>query len=152
MVTGPRLNKESGAVSSSSSMSSDQARGTVIALIPDVFFSVTVRNTVRRCGFEAGIVTSAKDLVQYQNGDHMALAIVDIAAVRDESGWTDIGILASRGVPVLAFGPHRDVEGLRSAKAAGVTRVVANSQFHREIAELIERYARANTDPVHNRE
>jgi hypothetical protein len=116
--------------------------GIIVALVPDVFFSVTVRNTIRRIGFDPRIVTTITDLVQSGEDGPVVLAIVDISAVGDQSTWVKIGGLARDGVPVLAFGPHRDVEGLRNAKDAGVTRVVANSQFHREMADLIMRYAR----------
>ena len=44
--------------------------------------------------------------------------------------------------PTLAFGPHVDVEGRRAARAAGVTRIVSNGQFHSDMAGLIERYRR----------
>ena len=48
---------------------------------------------------------------------------------------------AAVDVPILAFGPHKDVEGFRSAKAAGVTRVVANGEFSRSLPDLVRRYA-----------
>jgi polyribonucleotide nucleotidyltransferase len=60
--------------------------------------------------------------------------------IEDESAWDSITATREQDVPVLVFGPHKDVEGLRAAKQAGVSRVVANSQFHREMPVLIERY------------
>jgi hypothetical protein len=45
------------------------------------------------------------------------------------------------GVPILAFGPHKDVEGFKAAKRAGVTRVVANGEFSRSLPDLAKRYA-----------
>ncbi|HYI14239.1 MAG TPA: hypothetical protein VEX37_02535 [Thermomicrobiales bacterium] len=117
--------------------------GPVLLLIPDVFFAVTVRNTVRRIGYEPHIVKLTDDLV-VAAGEHQAvLAIVDLAAVHSTSEWDDIGDLVADGLPVLVFGSHKDVDGLRAAKSAGVTRVVSNGQFHREMAELIQRYALA---------
>lgn len=116
------------------------AGGTILLLIPDVFFAVTVRNAVRRIGYEPRIVTTTDALV-VSAGEHQAvLAIIDLAAVRSDE-WGDIGDLVRDGLPALVFGAHKDVAGLRAAKAAGVTRVVSNGQFHREMAELIERYA-----------
>jgi hypothetical protein len=44
--------------------------------------------------------------------------------------------------PTLAFGPHVDVENRRLAKDAGVSRIVSNGQFHREMRELVDRYRR----------
>lgn len=121
-----------------------QVRGNIIALIPDVFFSVTVRNTIRRLDYDAHIVKSTEDLVDAVTTESSVLVLVDMEAVRDESDWDDIAGLARWGVPVLVFGPHRDVDGFRRAKQAGIARVVANSQFHREMPTLIERYARGN--------
>ena len=47
------------------------------------------------------------------------------------------------GVPVLAFGSHLDVDGRRAAKAAGVTRVLSNGDFHRDMVPLVQRYAKS---------
>jgi DNA-binding NtrC family response regulator len=128
----------------SDSSASDKDRGNIIALVPDVFFSVTVRNTIRRIGHHAHMVKTAADLSDAVVTEDVALVVVDLAAMRDESDWDEVTSLAERDVPVLVFGAHRDVDGLRRAKAAGVTRVVANSQFHREMPVLIERYVRAS--------
>ena len=45
-------------------------------------------------------------------------------------------------MPIIAFGPHKDVDALREAKRAGLTRVMSNSQFHARTVEMIQRYAR----------
>jgi hypothetical protein len=119
------------------------AGGPVLLLIPDVFFAVTVRNTVRRIGYDPHILKRTDDLI-VAAGEHQAvLAVVDLAAVQAGSEWDDIGDLVADGLPVLVFGSHKDVDGLRAAKAAGVTRVVSNGQFHREMPDLIKRYALA---------
>ena len=44
--------------------------------------------------------------------------------------------------PILAFGPHTDVTARRAAKAAAVTRLVSNGDFHRDMMTLVRRYAR----------
>lgn len=115
--------------------------GTVLLLIPDVFFAVTVRNTVRRIGYDPHIFKRADDLIDAASEHQAVLAVVDLAAVSGDGEWADIGELVRGGLPVLVFGSHKDVDGLRAAKSAGVTRVVSNGQFHREMPVLIERYA-----------
>ena len=121
------------------------AGGPVLLLIPDVFFAVTVRNTVRRIGYDPHIVKTTDDLI-VAAGEHQAvLAVIDLAAVRSETEWDDIRDLVSNGPPALVFGSHKDVDGLRAAKSAGVTRVVSNGQFHREMPDLIQRYALASS-------
>lgn len=119
------------------------AGGPILLLIPDVFFAVTVRNAVRRIGYAPHLLKSTDELV-VAAGEHRAvLAVIDLAAVQTAAEWADIGDLCTDGLPTLVFGSHKDVDGLRAAKAAGVTRVVSNGQFHREMADLIERYALA---------
>ena len=62
--------------------------------------------------------------------------------------WEAVSTVTGEGArtPVLVFGSHLDVEGLRAAKAAGVRRVVSNGDFHRDMVALVRRYARAGTD------
>lgn len=119
--------------------------GVVLLLIPDVFFAVTVRNAVRRTGYEPVILKSTDALVDATAEREAVLVVVDLAAIHSEREWDEIGSLVDDGLPVLVFGSHKDVDGLRAAKAAGVTRVVSNGQFHREMSELIQRYAKGAT-------
>jgi DNA-binding NarL/FixJ family response regulator len=122
-------------------MSADAGRGAIMILTKDLLFSVSIRNAVLRLGFTARIVKSPEALSEALLAASPALAIVDLSTVGANGDWDTIQEVAERPTPVLVFGPHKDVEGLRAAKAAGVTRVVSNGQFHREMAQLIERYA-----------
>jgi hypothetical protein len=117
----------------------------ILLLIPDVFFAVNVRNAVRRVGYDPHVLKTTDDLIVAAGEEQAALAVVDLAAVHGDAEWTDVGDLARAGLPVLVFGSHKDVDGLRAAKAAGVTRVVSNGQFHREMDALIQRYALASS-------
>jgi hypothetical protein len=112
---------------------------TVVVLNRDLFFGVRIGNILKSAGFEPKFVkttTELTDLVQNEPSAP-ALIIVDIGANPD---WDQVGSLSTK-TPILAFGPHKDVESLRAAKTAGVTRVVSNSEFHRNALELIQRYA-----------
>jgi DNA-binding NtrC family response regulator len=129
-------------------MSADAGRGAIMILTKDLLFGVSIRNAVLRLGFTARMVKSPEALSEELLAASPALAIVDLSTVGADGDWDTIQEVAERPTPVLVFGPHKDVDGLRAAKAAGVTRVVSNGQFHREMAQLIERYAtgRAQTD------
>ncbi len=123
-------------------VTSRKERGTVLALIADVFFGVTVRNTIRKLNFEAQLIKSADELTNAITVYEPDLIIVDLNLVgNDPTAWAPIEFALDGGTRLLAFGPHMDVESLRYAKSAGATRVVSNSQFHREMGDLIERYA-----------
>jgi len=116
-------------------------RGTVIVLISDLFFSVNIRVTLRRLGYNAVLTRSIGEVSDGLASGDVRLVVVDGTAVDTGESWERIGQIAASGIPVLVFGPHKEVETLRAAKMAGVTRVVANSQFHREMPVLVERYA-----------
>jgi hypothetical protein len=72
-----------------------------------------------------------------------ALVIIDMNVLREAVDWERLaGVLADYpAIPSLGFGSHTDVETRRAAKASGLTRIVANSEFHRDAASLIQRYA-----------
>ena len=117
-------------------------RGVVVGLIKDVFFGITVRNTIRRLNFEAQIIKALDELPSAIAVYEPDLPIVDLNLMGDDPAqWDPIKDALAGGTRVLAFGPHMDVEKMRAAKEAGVTRSISNSQFHRNMAELIERYA-----------
>jgi ActR/RegA family two-component response regulator len=120
---------------------SEAAPRTVLALVADLFFSVKLTKELRAHGFAPRIVRSADEFLRLVAAERPALGIIDLATGVD---WDRIAALGAEApdVPLLVFGPHKDVEGFQAAKAAGVTRVVSNSLFHRQAPELVARYAR----------
>jgi hypothetical protein len=78
--------------------------------------------------------------------DRADTAVIGIIDMNGAVSWDELGAALATGesehAPTLAFGPHVDVEGRRAAKAAGVTRIVSNGQFHADMAGLIDRYRR----------
>jgi hypothetical protein len=112
----------------------------IVALNRDLFFGVRLKQLGASLGYAVEIVPDAARFLNLLRGEGVALGIIDINASPD---WALISAdpLPGSRPPILAFGPHMDVEGMRSAKAAGVTRVVSNGQFHRDPAGLIARYA-----------
>lgn len=116
------------------------ANGLVAVLSTDLFFGMRIRTSLRQMGYS---VTIAKDVPAFSsllvNDDLPAcLGLVDFNYPVD---WDAIGALMNTGVPILAFGPHKDVDGFRAAKKAGVTRVIANGEFSRSLPDLALRYA-----------
>ncbi len=117
-------------------------RGVVAVLSTDLFFGMRIRTSLRQMGYSVAI---AKDVPAFSkhlvSGDQKAcLGIVDFNYPVDWNAFSDAGAM-NAGVPVLAFGPHKDVDGFRAAKKAGVTRVVANGEFSKSLPELALRYA-----------
>jgi len=116
----------------------DQPR--IVALNRDLFFGVRLRQLGATLGYAVELASDAARFLDMIHADGVALGIIDINAGPDWSLIASDPRAAARP-PILAFGPHLDVDGLRAAKEAGITRVVSNGQFHRDPAALIARYA-----------
>jgi hypothetical protein len=116
-----------------------------VVLNRDLLFGSRIRSTLKSLGLEARFVTAAEQFVGVlrKQPESVAIGIVDM---NEAVSWDVIREELSRPngdrVPTLAFGPHVDIESRRAAKAAGLTRIVSNGQFHNDMAGLIERYRR----------
>jgi hypothetical protein len=116
-----------------------------VVLNRDLLFGSRIRVALARLGLESRFVATAEQFVGAlsQDPNSVAIGIIDMNAaiswdvIRDAQPLGDAVV-----VPTLAFGPHVDIEGRRAAKAAGITRIVSNGQFHSDTAGLIERYRR----------
>jgi DNA-binding NtrC family response regulator len=120
---------------------SDQGRkGQVVVLIRDLFFSVKVRNELAGAGYEPVLVKREPELLSTVEAHDPVLVLIDLNAQPD---WTTLAPLLDEGAvaPVVAFGPHKDIESRRAAQRAGVARVVTNQQIHKGLLEYVERYA-----------
>ncbi len=117
---------------------------TILLLNQDVMRGIAIKNVARDLDYmlvrKPDSATFAAELVQSSHA--ISLAIIDMNSPVE---WDVISQVLSKtpGVPpVIAFGPHVDVEGRRSAKRAGLTRILSNGEFSKSPAEYIERYAR----------
>lgn len=119
--------------------------GTVVVLNRDLMFGSRISAAATSLGFATRFVRdlSALAAALAEPGDPPVLAVIDMNAALD---WDAVAALVAdlQGrVPFLGFGPHVDIEGRRAAKAAGLTRIVSNGEFHRDTAGFIGRYASA---------
>jgi len=116
-----------------------------VVLNRDLLFGSRIRSALKSLGLEARFVTTSDQFVDalHEQPGSVAIGIIDMNGA---VSWDVIREELSRSngehVPTLAFGPHVDVENRRWAKAAGVTRIVSNGQFHADIPGLIDRYRR----------
>jgi len=117
----------------------------VLVLNKDLFFGVTIANTLRALGFAPVAARSTTALTAAISiNPEAALVIIDIAAVDD---WDALKATIDTipDIPSIAFGSHTNVDGLRAAKRAGLSRVFSNGEFHRTMGPTISRYARPTT-------
>jgi hypothetical protein len=118
----------------------------LIALNRDVFFGVRLRNLAKELGYDLVLAPTAHAVgaAVTESADHVALVIVDMNVLKTGVDWDAMSeiITAHPEIPTLGFGSHTDVDTRRTAKRVGLTRIVSNSEFHRDAAALIQRYAR----------
>jgi DNA-binding response OmpR family regulator len=113
----------------------------VLALEKDLFFSVKMRDTLRHHGME---VTTVRTLSAFEQrltsteNEQPVLVIVNTATAGVD--WeAAIRAARARGLPVLAFGSHMDLEARAKALEAGAQKVVANSKFTSDMPGLVKR-------------
>lgn len=115
-----------------------------VVLNRDLLFGSRVRNVLSTLGLEARFVANTEQFVAALAAlqGSSAIGIIDMnGAVAWDALKTGLQQIDA-APPTLAFGPHVDVENRRLAKDAGVSRIVSNGQFHREMRDLIDRYRR----------
>ncbi|HEV2108904.1 MAG TPA: hypothetical protein VGR16_11625 [Thermomicrobiales bacterium] len=118
--------------------------GAIVVLNRDLFFGVRIANALRARGYRVEIAPTPERFAALlgEMDPAPALGIIDMTAVSDWSPLREIASDPNGSTPTLAFGPHKDVAAFRAAKDAGVSRVVSNGDFHRDLLGLVERYAR----------
>jgi DNA-binding response OmpR family regulator len=117
----------------------------ILALEKDLFFSVKIRDTLRHHDMDATIVRTLPTFEQHLIGDRKpALVIVNTASKGID--WEGaIRAAHEKGIPVLAFGSHMDLEARTKALQAGARKVVANSKFASDMAGLVTRTLNVET-------
>ncbi len=121
--------------------STDQTAQTIVVLNRDLFFGIRLNQLLKQLGYRVVLAKSQDSFTADLLSADVALGIIDINFGPD---WDGIAQAISSGnqPPIIAFGPHLDVDGLRAAKKAGVTRVFSNGDFSKDTAAIITRYAR----------
>lgn len=115
----------------------------VIVLSPDLFFGMRIRNAMKQMGYTTVIRESGSELADELAGGPASLVLIDFNAPVD---WATVAeaIRSAGEMPAIAFGSHTDTDGFRQAREAGVTRVISNGAFTKQLPELVERYARSS--------
>lgn len=109
----------------------------ILAVVPDLFFTVQVSDMAKRAGFTVRYVRELAHAVA-QAAEHPALVLVDlnvpaldtVALIREVKA-------AHPQLPVAAFVSHVQVELRRAAEAAGADPVVPRSAFATKLPPLL---------------
>jgi hypothetical protein len=121
--------------------------GTIVVLNRDLMFGVRIANQLRAAGFAVVFAQRTNEFVARIKTvePKAALGLIDMNTPVEWPLIQALVLETGSATPLLGFGPHLDVEGRRAAKAAGVTRILTNSQFHENSVEHVKRYARQLT-------
>jgi DNA-binding response OmpR family regulator len=113
----------------------------ILALEKDLFFSVKMRDTLRHHGMEVTTVRTLPAFEQHlaTTGDEKPALVIVNTATTGVDWEAAICEARTRGLPVLAFGSHMDLEARAKALQAGAQRVVANSKFTSDMVGLVQR-------------
>ncbi len=111
----------------------------ILLLIPDLFFSVRVADTVRALGHEPRDVSNAAALVAVARQGAAGI-IID---TQEGSNWQAAvrqikGDPQTATIPILAFGSHVEVALQRAAVEAGCDRLVTRGKLMRELPALLQ--------------
>jgi len=111
----------------------------IVVADDDLLFSTNLSGTLTALGYRPLVVRTEAALLETLRGSPRA-AIVNLAA----RGFEAAGVIArlkddtaTRGVPILGFCGHRDVERLRAAKAAGCDEVATNGAVAGDLGRLL---------------
>ena len=145
----------------------------ILGFVADLYFTVRIESTAERLGYRVKWIERGEQIAPpepdppwRQLGEHLvgpgaalldqvslwrpALILFDLdnkAVPWEEWIMLLTSVPATRRIPVMCFGSHRDVESMRAAKSAGAKLVLARSRFISELPELIQKHARV-PDPA----
>ena len=140
----------------------------VVAFVADLMFTTRINNVIHHLGYKVQWIENVTQLgedkantaqqgfseqVRGRSGQlfikltdwQPALLLFDLA--NQSIPWRKwIPLLksspATRHIPIMAFGPHTDVELMAAAKKAGADPVLARSRFTSQMPQLLEKYSR----------
>lgn len=118
------------------------AKRPVAALVEDLFFSSRITQALHHLGHPAAVVPRAHLLEESVRAQYPALVLIDLGVRRTDWAATVQRLRAQfADLPIVAFGPHRDLDTRNTALAVGCTEVVANSKLVADLPRIVERYA-----------
>jgi CheY-like chemotaxis protein len=109
----------------------------VVVLTDDLFFQARIDTVARAVGVPVAFVREVGETPSDEVSGADCV-VVDLNHPRIDPPAIIRTLKSTPGEPtVIAFGPHRDREGLRRAHDAGADRVMARSKFTELLPELL---------------
>ena len=130
-----------------------------LVLTSNLFFIPRIESAAIRSGMEAVYGNSAAGLLKSTAGRDVALVLIDLET--EEAAWVEgVSVLAAAlkpgsekdddgasSTPLIAYGPHGDVETLRKARVLGCDAVLTKRDFSQRLLELMSTRGQAIISP-----
>jgi DNA-binding response OmpR family regulator len=115
----------------------------IVLLSNDLMFSPAVAAAATARGNSLRVATSPAELQKIAESSPLRLVIVDLATPSVDVASVVKQLRAAITSPpaIIAFGAHVHAEMLDAARDAGCDEVLTRGQFHRQMHEVIGRYA-----------
>lgn len=113
------------------------------ALVQDLFFSSRIADAARHLGLVALIESRAEAFEEKVREQRPGVALIDLGLRGVDWAGTVRRLRADPGfatLPIVAFGPHMDLEARERALAAGCTEFLSNSKLTTDLAHIVARY------------
>ncbi len=109
----------------------------VLALVDDLFFQAKIMETAKHLGVTVRACSSPDALLAGIASEKPKLIIVDLNARSSPAGALSKIQSSANGTPVIAFLSHVQTDLAQQARDAGCERVMARSQFTRDLATIL---------------
>lgn len=111
----------------------------IVALVPDLMFSVQLREAAAQDQYTVSLVGSRAELEERMNDVAPSLVVLDL-----QSAGADLTAMISAGkragARVIGYGPHVQTALLEAAEAAGCDAVYPNSKFKMDTREILTQW------------
>ncbi len=118
---------------------------TLALLSDDLLFQSPVEIAARQLGYQLALAQPVDDVVAWLVERQPELILVDLSVRSlDWHAWVLAAKTspATRKMPILAFGSHKDAATLERARRFGCDAVVSNGAFMADVPGMIQRHAR----------
>jgi CheY-like chemotaxis protein len=120
-----------------------ESRPPLAALVQDLFFRSKIAEATRHLGIVALIEERPEAFEAAVREERPGVALIDLG-LRGVDWSSSVRRLRSdpafATLPIIAFGPHMDLEAREKALAAGCTEFLANSKIATDLAHIVDRY------------
>jgi CheY-like chemotaxis protein len=115
----------------------------ILTVIEDLFFTVKINEAAKQAGLSAEFVKSEMDAL-HRAKFHPAAIVIDLNCSLIDPVRL-IGALKSspelKGIPVIGFISHVQIDLKQKAQEAGCNMVLARSAFSQNMPQMFKRYA-----------